>query len=186
MKDTYKLSQSKKLADIAYIALFTALISVSSWIYIPASVPFTLQTFSVFCACLMLGGKRALISVTLYILLGSAGLPVFSGFRSGVYCLFDLTGGYITGFILIAVVYTIITKLFGSSYPAAFLAMTAGLFVLYISGSAWFALVYLKNSGKADIIHILKLCVIPYIVPDMLKMLAAGYISKRITDIIKI
>ena len=73
-----------KTRDMAYIALMAVLISVCSWLSVPSVIPFTMQTFGVFCALLLLGGKRGSIAVLLYIVMGAVGLPVFSNFTGGV------------------------------------------------------------------------------------------------------
>ena len=91
--------------DMAYIALMAVLLAVCSWISVPAPVPFTLQTFGVFCALGLLGGRRGSTAVLLYILLGAVGLPVFSGFQGGLGKLLGPTGGYILGFLLSALLY---------------------------------------------------------------------------------
>ena len=88
-----------KLTYAAFTALTAAIIAVCAWITVPGPVPFTMQTFGVFLALRLLGGKRGSISVALYILLGAAGLPVFSGFKAGIGVLIGPTGGYILGFI---------------------------------------------------------------------------------------
>ena len=72
--------QRNKTYDMAYISMFTVIIAISSWISIPMTVPFTLQTFGVFAAVGILGGRRGTMSVFLYILLGAIGVPVFAGF----------------------------------------------------------------------------------------------------------
>ena len=64
---------------MAYIALMAVLISVCSWLSVPAAIPFTMQTYAVFTALLLLGGRRGSIAVAVYIALGAVGLPVFSG-----------------------------------------------------------------------------------------------------------
>ena len=69
-----------KTKDMAYIALMAVLISVCSWLSVPAAIPFTMQTYAVFTALLLLGGRRGSIAVAVYIALGAVGLPVFSGF----------------------------------------------------------------------------------------------------------
>ena len=84
---------------MAYIGLFAVVIAICSWISIPTVVPFTLQTFAVFLAVAILGGKRGTLSVIVYVLLGADGLPVFSGFKGGFGVLLNTTGGYIIGFI---------------------------------------------------------------------------------------
>lgn len=73
IKDT----DSNKTRDIVYMSVFTAMISICSWISIPASIPFTLQTMGVFTTVGLLGGKRGTLTVLTYILLGAIGIPVF-------------------------------------------------------------------------------------------------------------
>ena len=62
--------------DITYIALGAVLIAVCSWIGIPTTVPFTMQTFAVFCVLSLLGGRRGTLAIVVYLLLGAAGMPV--------------------------------------------------------------------------------------------------------------
>ena len=69
-----------KTYDMVYIAVFAVVMAICSWISIPATVPFTLQTFGVFLAVGVLGGKRGTLSILVYILLGAVGVPVFAGF----------------------------------------------------------------------------------------------------------
>ena len=88
-----------KTYDLAYIAIFAVLIAICSWISIPMTVPFTLQTFGVFMAVGVLGGKRGSLAVLVYILLGAIGVPVFAGFSGGLGILLNNTGGYIIGFL---------------------------------------------------------------------------------------
>ena len=65
--------------NLSRVALFAALMAICSWISIPAPVPFTLQTFAVFLAPGLLGGKMGTIAVGTYLLLGALGTsqPVF-------------------------------------------------------------------------------------------------------------
>ena len=84
--------------NLSRVALFAALMAICSWISIPAPVPFTLQTFAVFLAPGLLGGKMGTIAVGTYLLLGAVGLPVFAGFSGGIGALLGATGGYLLGF----------------------------------------------------------------------------------------
>lgn len=77
------VSRKWKTIDMAYIALFAVLMAVCSWISIPAVVPFTLQTFGVFVAVSVLGGKRGTLAVVLYLLMGIVGLPVLRASPGG-------------------------------------------------------------------------------------------------------
>ena len=77
-------SSHTKVLSLTYVALMAALMAVCAWITIPVGpVPFTMQTFAVFAALGLLGGKRGALAVVVYLLLGLVGLPVFAGFSSG-------------------------------------------------------------------------------------------------------
>ena len=91
------MKKTVKTQDLVYVSLFAVLITVCSWISIPFIVPFTMQTFALFLAINFLGGKKGLISIVIYVALGAVGVPVFSGFTSGIGALFGLNGGYIFG-----------------------------------------------------------------------------------------
>ena len=123
--------QHEKILAMVQIALFTAIIAVCSWIQIPLVVPFTLQTFGVFCALAILGGKSGTISVLLYIVLGTIGVPVFAGFSGGIGTLLGMTGGYIIGFLFSALIYWGITRWLGEKLPVMILAMVLGLAACY-------------------------------------------------------
>ena len=73
-----------KTRELAYTGILAALIAVCSWISIPTAVPFTLQTFAVFLTLGLLGGRLGTLAVTVYLLLGAVGLPVFAGFHGGL------------------------------------------------------------------------------------------------------
>ena len=79
--------------DMALTGMMTALLAVCAWVTVPFTIPFTLQTFGVFMALRLLGGRRGTAAIVLYILLGIAGLPVFSGFGAGPGVIAGPTGG---------------------------------------------------------------------------------------------
>lgn len=166
--------------DIALIALFAAIMAVCSWIMIPATVPFTMQTFGVFLAAGLLGGKRGTISIMVYLLLGAAGLPVFSGFTGGIGHILGPTGGYIAGFILTALIMWLFERLFGKGTRVLAASMAAGLIICYAFGTAWFISIYTKNTGEIGLATALSWCVVPYIIPDVLKIILALMLTKRL------
>ena len=108
--------------DLAYIALFAVLMAVCAWITIPLPKPlvqFTMQTFAMFMALTVLGGRRGLYTMLVYLLLGAVGIPVFSGFRGGIGVLLDTTGGYIIGFVAAALLYWLVAAKCGDSLRCA-------------------------------------------------------------------
>ena len=169
--------------DMALIALFAAVITVCSWISVPAAVPFTLQTFAVFTAALLLGGRRGLWAVVLYIFLGAVGLPVSSGFRGGFGALLGPTGGYILGFILSVLVIWAVTARAGNSPWVQLLGMVLALAVCYAFGTAWFMVVYTRAKGPIGLGTALGLCVLPFVIPDLVKISLALLLSRRLRKV---
>lgn len=179
MAKTYKKNQTK-IFDMCLIAMFSVLIAVCSWTTLPAVVPFTLQTFGVFCAAGLLGGKRGTITVLVYMLLAAVGLPVLSGFKGGISSLLGPTGGYILGFLFITLIYWIMTGIFGEKMHIKLISMVIGAIVMYAFGTIWFVYVYSKTKGEIGIMQALTWCVFPYIIPDMLKLALAMTVIKLI------
>lgn len=179
-------NHSLKTQDITYIGLFTVLITLCSWISIPTVVPFTLQTLGIFLAVGLLGGKRGTISVAIYILLGALGVPVFAGFSGGIGALVGTTGGYILGFLFSALIMWGMEKLFGKSYPVLGISMFAGLIGCYAVGTLWFIVVYTQNTGSIGLMSVLGLCVFPFIIPDLIKIGVALYLTYRLKKVVKI
>ena len=172
--------------DLVYIALAAVLICVCSWISIPMAVPFTLQTFAVFCALELLGGKRGAIAVCVYILLGAVGLPVFSGFTGGIGKLLGTTGGYIIGFAVSSLIFWAFEAFFGKSRVKKIASLILGLAACYAFGTAWFMYDYAKGTGPIALGTALSWCVIPFILPDLLKLALAHLICARISKSVKI
>lgn len=169
---------------MALCGLFAAIMAVCSWITIPTTVPFTLQTFAIFCTLGALGGQWGTVSVLVYLLVGLAGMPVFSGFSGGYSALFTASGGYLIGFLFTALVYWGITAMFGNKLLVTIIAMAVGLLVCYAFGTAWFVLVY-SRTEPVGILTALGWCVFPFIIPDGLKIALAILISSRVRRFVK-
>ena len=170
--------------DLVYVALCAVLMAVCSWINIPSAIPFTLQTFAVFCTLGLIGGKRGTTSILVYLLLGALGLPVFAGFSGGVGILFGITGGYLLGFILMGLVYWLGERL-GKGKPFVEIgSMVLGLALCYAFGTAWFMFVYARQSGAVTLATALAWCVIPFIVPDLVKMALAVLLSQKLRKVL--
>lgn len=175
-----------KTLDLVYIAIFAVVMAICSWISIPAAVPFTLQTFGVFMAVGVLGGKRGSLSVLIYLLLGAIGVPVFAGFSGGIGALLGTTGGYIIGFLFSALLMWAVEVLFGRKTWVLGLSMVIGLIGCYAFGTIWFMTVYARESGAIGLGTALGWCVIPFIIPDMIKIALALLLCKQLAKAIKI
>lgn len=173
-------TSKSKTYDLVYIGVFAVLMAVCSWISIPTAVPFTLQTFGVFMAVGVLGGKKGTASVGLYLLLGVLGVPVFAGMTGGIGVLLGTTGGYIIGFFFSALVMWAMEKLPGKRSVIQVSSMIIGLLVCYTFGTLWFMMVYMKNQGAVGLMTVLGWCVIPFIIPDILKIVLAYGLSRKL------
>ena len=186
MKNTEKKKTKKlKTIDIAYIGIFVALIAVCSWISIPLAVPITLQTMAVCITAGLLGTKKSVMAIVAYILLALIGVPVLSGFSSGIGVVFGITGGYIIGFVFTAIIVGIMVKLLGKKVWVYALSMFIGIAVCYAFGTVWF-IIYNNGNGEAVTIGAaLSMCVVPFIIPDIVKIAVATILCKRLDKYVK-
>lgn len=92
------------MRELAHVAIFTAIIAVCAQIVIPqpGGVPFTLQAWAVSLAGLVLGPKKGALAAFVYILMGTAGAPVFAAFTGGIGVFMRPTGGFILSFPVVA------------------------------------------------------------------------------------
>lgn len=161
----------KNVRKMVLASLFASLTAVCAWISIPIPpISFTLQTFAVFLTLAVLGGKWGTVSILLYLLLGVVGLPVFAGFRGGISALLDATGGFLWGFLAAAGVYWLLEKL--GKVPAMVLSMA----VCYACGCWWFS----RYAGGMGVWAAMLTCVVPYLIPDAVKIALAHSMGKRL------
>ncbi|OQY40066.1 MAG: hypothetical protein B6229_02655 [Spirochaetaceae bacterium 4572_7] len=171
------------------IAAATFLIIIGAYIAVPIGpVPIVLTNFFVILVGLILGWKKATIAVLTYIILGALGLPLFSNGRGGLGVLLGLTGGFIIGFIPLAFISGLVQK---RSVLVKFIAIITGSVILYSIGIPWAIHVYnttIAPSNGKELWRIgtaLKYTAIPFLIPDLIKIIAAISISKLVAPTIK-
>ncbi|MCD8045325.1 MAG: biotin transporter BioY [Clostridiales bacterium] len=162
--------------EIAMIAVITAVTCILAPLSIPIGpVPISLTSMVIYFSLYILGWKKATISCIIYLLIGLAGVPVFSGFTSGPAKLFGTTGGYLIGFIPMALIAGIFIEKFYGKWYLCLLGMILGTIVCYALGTAWLAVQ--ANMGlKAALMA----GVIPFIIGDLIKMILAMKIGPLI------
>ena len=161
---------------LAVQSLFAAAMAVCAWISVPlGEISFTMQSFALFLALFTLGGKSGVISFGVYLAVGAVGLPVFSGFQGGLGVLLGATGGYLWGFALAAILYWLMTHIFGerAQVPAAVL----GMILCYSCGTLWYLYAY---AGQTAWWAVAAKCVLPYLLPDALKIWLAAWLAQRL------
>ncbi len=165
--------------NMATVSMCVALISLFSWIYIPFAINITLQALAIFIISSVFKPKISLSAVLIYILLGVCGLPVFSGFGAGVGTLFGPTGGYILSFAAFPLIIYIFTRNKPTSASLKFIGMSVSLVFSYVLGTLWY---YISFASKSDITftQLLCICVLPFLITDIIKILIAVTVSQRL------
>ena len=168
-----------RLKKITYASLGAVLLTIGSWITVPFAIPFTLQTFALFFVLHTFGGKIGCISVLLHTAMGLLGLPVFSGFQSGISALISPTGGYVVGFLVTGALYFALYSIFDKKHTTRWALPLFCLVLCYGLGTAWYML-YVSAQSEIGIVSALSVCVLPYIIPDIIKVCLAIISAERI------
>lgn len=154
---------------LAMTAMMAALISAVSPFAIPIGpISLSLCTLMLYMTPYILGWRRGAVAVLIFILLGAAGIPVFTGFQGGIGKVLGPTGGYIAGYIPLVVITGLAVRFFSRNRILQFLGMIAATAVLYTLGTAWFCF-----QADSDLTSALALCVYPFIPGDLIKMVFA-------------
>ena len=158
------------------VAMMTALMCLLGPVMIPVGpVPFSLQVLTVCLSVAVLGQKRGTLAVLLYLLMGFVGLPVFAGFSGGPATLLGPTGGFLAGFLPLALIGGWFVSRVRDRAVIHFAGMASGLAVLYVLGTAWLTFSAGLSWGKA-----LKVAVYPFVLVDTVKVLMALFLGKII------
>jgi len=178
------MSKKFKLNDMIYSSIFAALISVLGYVVIPlpfSPVLITGQTLGIMLAGQVLGPLQAFVSVFIFILLGVAGVPVFSGGRAGIEVLAGTSGGYILGFLVGAVIISLLCKKTNNLWRLGGAAIIGGIIVVYLFGVTWLSFVTGMGVEKAFVGGAL-----PFIPGDILKVVASTLLAKRLKPHLKV
>jgi len=186
--------------SIALVAVFAGLIAASTLIpevTLIGGVPLTLQTFAIVLAGLVLGPWRALGAVSLYLVLGFAGAPIFANGAAGLAVLTGPTGGYLIGFVAAATVLGACAQLLARTgvlarrgvAPAALIGVgLLSLPIVYAVGVPWLAWrtgmpilpVGCTGLTDPDCVSGVTVGVIPFLIGDVIKVVAAGLVAAAI------
>lgn len=168
-------SKAKQMAVIGLMTAVTCIIAPFS-LHIPFSpVPISLGSMAIYFVVTVLGMKRGSISVLLYILLGLAGLPVWSDFTGGAAKLLGPTGGYIVGYIVLALIYGFFVEHWGSNLGMQIVGAVLGTLVFYLFGTLWLG--YLLH---LDFMTALWAGVIPFVPGDVVKLILAMAVGTKL------
>jgi len=193
MRETTRTATSGYMIKMVLTALMAAVFCVAGPISIPIGpIPLSLMTLLLFMSIYILGYRYALVACLLYLLLGLAGLPVFTGFQGGFGKLVGPTGGYLIGYLpMVAIAGLFIAmpsreKENGSETEPKkrsiwmrrvweLIGMIVATAVLYVLGTTWFVISTGTPVGAA-----LLLCVVPFLPGDLIKMVIAVSVGPEI------
>lgn len=164
--------------QLTLTGLMTAVICILGplSLQIPVSpVPISLGFLAIYFVVSVLGLKLGTLSVVIYILLGLAGLPVFTGFTGGPGKLFGPTGGYIIGYLFMAPICGFFIDKWGEKLLLSFAGMILGSAVCYLFGTVWLA-----YQGSYTFPQALAAGVLPFIPADLIKMVVAVIVGRQL------
>ena len=170
------MKNKTKVYQLTTCALMAALMCVFGPNSVPIGpVPVSLTNLVIYLAVYLLGTKGSTISYIVYLFLGMIGLPVFSGYEGGIGKLAGPTGGYLIGFILMAIICGIFMEKSHANVVITSLGMVLGTIVAYLFGTIWFIYQLEYTWSQA-----LAVCVFPFIPFDLAKIVIAGILGKAI------
>lgn len=175
--------QKSKLTNLTIIGLFAAITCILGplSIMIPVSpVPISFTNLAIYVTVIILGWKKGTVSYLVYLFIGFAGVPVFSGFTAGPAKLLGPTGGYLIGFIFMALITGFFVEKFYEKKYMYVVGMILGTLVTYLLGTSWLAF-QANMSFEAALFA----GVIPYILGDAIKIALAMAIGPTIKDRLK-
>ncbi len=170
------MENKSKVFQMSIIGVMAAIICILGPLSIPIGlVPITFTNLAIYFALYALGMKKGTISYLIYMLIGFSGVPVFSGFNGGPSVLLGPTGGYIIGFMFMALIAGLFIDRFSNKWYLCFVGMVIGTSVCYAFGTIWLAYQTNMSIGAA-----LATGVIPFILGDVAKILIATFIGPQI------
>lgn len=176
--ETISVGRDRKATtyQLCVTGLMAAVMCVLGPMSIPiGQVPISFTNLVIYLAVFLLGTRLGTVSYIVYLLLGMAGLPVFSGYTGGLGKLAGPTGGYLVGFILMALICGFFIEQRSTSPAWCFAGMVLATAVAYFFGTVWFVLMM-----DCEIWYALTVCVFPFVPGDLLKILAAYALGREI------
>lgn len=169
------MKQKISTQTLVLTGMFAAVIAVMAQIQfpLPSGVPVTMQTFAVALAAYVLGWQYGLACMVIYILLGVVGVPVFSGFQSGLACISGPTAGYIWGFLPMVALCAFGYEKKKPLYLILFSLI--GLICCHLLGC-----LQLSHFSNLDIKAAFLLGSAPYLIKDLASLFIANYVAKAI------
>ena len=168
------MERKSQIYQFACCALMAALMCIFGPMSVPIGpVPVSLTNLVIYFTVYLIGMKGATVSYLIYMLLGIVGLPVFSGYQGGLAKVAGPTGGYLVGFILMALICGFVMEKSNVNIPITVVGMIVGTLVAYAFGTVWF--IQLMDVTYS---YALTVCVFRFIPFDLAKIGIATVLGK--------
>ena len=162
--------------DMTETAVMAALLCVLGPFSIPLGpVPLSLATLGVMLSVYILGTIKGTTACLIYLVMGAIGLPVFSGFSGGFAKIAGPTGGYLIGYIFLALIAGWFIHRFENKVWIQFIGMCLGTIVLYAIGTAWLARITGITFSEA-----LAAGVVPFVAGDLVKIVVSIFLGRAV------
>ena len=164
------------IKNLSLMAIMSALLCLLAPVSIPIGpVPITLSIFIIYIISYLLDANSAVISVFIYLLMGIVGLPVFAGYKSGLGIILGPSGGYLISYLIVVYISSYCNHKYYNNKTFQILAMFIALILCYICGTIWFSIF-----KKMTFVESLFICVFPFIITDVIKIIAAYMLGTEI------
>lgn len=183
-KSYRKNHQRLDARSITSVGLAVALLVIGSAIALPIGpVPISLQSLVVLTIGITMGKRLGVMAVTVYVIAGLIGLPVFAGLKGGPQYIFAPTFGFIMAFILAA--YIVGAGYESSSNMRRYASLMAATILIYTIGASYFYLVQSVHLGNSiPFVKVLQLTVLPFVLGDLIKLHIAFFVGGKLKNIL--
>lgn len=183
-KSHRKNHQRLDARSITSVGLAVALLVIGSAIALPIGpVPISLQSLVVLTIGITMGKRLGVMTVTVYVIAGLIGLPVFAGLKGGPQYIFAPTFGFIMAFILAA--YIVGAGYESSSNMRRYASLMAATILIYTIGASYFYLVQSVHLGNSiPFVKVLQLTVLPFVLGDLIKLHIAFFVGGKLKNIL--
>ena len=171
--------KNRAVYRLVVIAICVAFIALCSFITIPFAVNFSLQLFAVFLISGCFPSSISVSAVGLYLALGFIGVPVFSGFNSGLSAMLGSSGGFLISFIFASFIISAFQKHYYNKHALYIFTASLSLLICYTVGSLWYMYVFCHPS-PCSFMTAFTVCILPFIIFDISKMLLAFVLIKKL------
>ncbi|MBR3772302.1 MAG: biotin transporter BioY [Clostridium sp.] len=165
-----------KVYTMTGVGVMAAMMCVLGPMSIPIGpVPISFTNLVIYLAVYLLEGKWGAVSYGIYMMLGICGLPVFSGYTSGIAKLAGPTGGFLIGFIFMVLITGVVVERAKYQIAISIAGMVVATAIDYLFGTIWFVI-----QANCSVEYALGVCVFPFLIGDLVKIVFTAVFGREL------